>query len=52
MGHIPYTCFAHIQTWRDFIGMELDSSYCEIARARIAHAEKGQAAKPPTLPLA
>lgn len=34
------TGVACVQAGRDFLGMELDPAYCEIARARIAHAER------------
>jgi len=34
------TGVACVQTGRSFTGMELDASYCEIARARIGQAEK------------
>ncbi len=45
------TGVACVETGRDFLGMELDPSYCEIARARIAHAEREKQAEPPTLTL-
>ena len=34
------TGIACLQTGRNFIGVEVDSEYCEIARARIAQAQK------------